>query len=152
MSNESLKRLILIFSICLISITLTSCADIYQAVNRPKPAPPPSPGLYRLNGWNGSTSGIDIEGEIGHPLTVNGPTADCEPSRDWSGDQRINSGKLPPGLTMDDKSGGITGIPTVRNHFVVEVELYNVQCGGNSYRGFTQELRFHITGTGKVVN
>ena len=151
MSTEGRRRLILIFSICMISVTLTSCNDIYQAATRPKPTPPPSPGMYRLNGWNSSRAGIDIDGEVGHPFTVSGPTARCVGSQNWLGNQRINSGKLPPGMTMGE-SGDIAGIPTERGHFIVEVEEFNVQCGGSSYEGFTQQLRFHITGSGKVVN
>ena len=116
-----------------------------------KPPPPRSPGLYGLNGWNNTKSDTDINGEVGHPLAVDYPRADCVPSGHWSFDQRV-SGTFPPGMSLDSSTGGISGLPTERGHWIVKMELYNLLCGGSSYEGFTQTLRFHISGSGKVVN
>jgi hypothetical protein len=150
-SNERRQKLIVIFSICMILVTLTSCTDLYMAANRPRRTPPPSPGLYSLNGWYGTRGDADVNGEVGHPLSAGNPTANCVPSQHWSGGQRINSGVLPPGMSLDNNTGAISGLPSERGHWIVQMELYNVQCGGQSYLGFTQTLRFHITGSGKVV-
>ena len=122
---------------------------------------------YKVTGWNRegvnfmcSTcgaegiqwdfGGTDIDGEVGHPLTVKSPTMAC-PGDWYARDTRIVSGTLPPGLTFD-KSGNISGIPTERGHWVMMVGMYNIQCNGESAKGFTQQLRFHITGTGKVID
>jgi len=110
-----------------------------------------APGLYSLTGWNGQSWGQDINGEVGHPMFVNGPTADCQPSGNWTANSRILSGTLPPGVTLNHAPSTITGLPTERGHWIVKMELYDVQCGGQGYEGLTQELRFHISGSGKVV-
>ncbi|HEX8925291.1 MAG TPA: hypothetical protein VF786_05835 [Terriglobales bacterium] len=112
---------------------------------------PDPPGLYSLSGWQGVRYDVDINGEVGHQLYVSNPTARCEPSRHWSGDAQIVSGALPSGLSMDYSTMRISGIPTERGHWIVKMKLSNVQCGGSYYEGFTQELRFHITGTGRVI-
>lgn len=107
------------------------------------------PGLYALTGWN---SGIgDINGEVGHRMDVNGPTANAVPGGHWKSSYRIISGSLPPGLEIDNAHDHIVGIPERRGHWVVVLELYDVSTDDNSYQGFTQELRFHITGSGTVV-
>jgi hypothetical protein len=107
-----------------------------------------SPGMYNLTGWN--SWGADVNGEVGHRLYVAGPTALCHPSRNWTADSRVASGQLPPGMTLN-KSDNIEGVPTERGHWIVTLELDNVTCQGSSYKGITQELRFHITGSGRVV-
>lgn len=107
-----------------------------------------SPGMYNLTGWNGWTA--DINGEVGHRLYVPGPKALCHPSRNWTGDTRIVTGRLPPGMSFI-AGDNIEGVPTERGHWIVTLEMSNVTCQGNTYRGITQELRFHITGSGRVV-
>ncbi len=96
MSTADRNRLILIFPIFVILLGLTSCADMYQAVNRPKASPPPGPGLYSLHGWQGTQADVDINGEVGHPLYAGAPGANCVPSGHWSGGERIRSGTLLP--------------------------------------------------------
>ena len=109
---------------------------------------PDPPGLYGLTGWNYWTA--DINGEVGHRLFVQGPTARCEPSRKWDTQYRVLSGKLPPGMDILN-SLDIVGIPEDRGHWIVRLQIYDVECGGNYYQGFDQELRFHITGSGRVT-
>jgi hypothetical protein len=106
------------------------------------------PGMYSLTGWNAWNA--DINGEVGHRLYVNGPTANCKPSGNWNANYRLNSGSLPPGMSIDNGMN-IVGIPAERGHWILTLELYNVECGGNYYKGLTQELRFHITGSGRVI-
>lgn len=108
------------------------------------------PGLYRLNGWDNSRYAIDINGEVGHPVYVDGPRSKCVPLGTTM-NKRIASGSLPLGLALNNENGDITGIPTDRGHWIVKLEAYNVRCNDQSYEGFVQELRFHITGSGKVV-
>ncbi|MEK6372113.1 MAG: hypothetical protein AABO58_05405 [Acidobacteriota bacterium] len=118
-----------------------------------------NPGVYGLKGWNYSSvwssptentvEAADINGEVGHPLTVEGPRMRVSPSGNWTGNKSVVSGSLPPGLTMDNY-GQIKGIPTERGHWIVKVELGTVTAVGQTWLGFTQELRFHITGSGKV--
>ena len=92
----------------------------------------------------------DINGEVGHPLTVHGPEAHCPPSGHWSAHGHVLSGTLPSGLELND-DWSISGIPTERGHWIVTMEVFDIQCNGESYKSFTQQLRFHITGTGKVI-
>jgi hypothetical protein len=120
---------------------IIACASTPQERQR-------SPGLYNLTGWNHWNG--DANGEVGHQVYISGPTALCAPSRRWSSSMQILSGSLPPGLSMD--SGyNITGIPTRRGHWILKLKLYDVECGGSQYRGFTQDLRIHIAGSGRVV-
>lgn len=118
------------------------------------------PGLYRLKGWNGGgvyqrrADDLDINGEIGHPLSVSPPTANCRPGGSFTGTEtRIVSGELPPGLAFG--YGGhfrrIGGIPRDRGHWIVELAVDRFECNGVGYVGFQQVLRFHITGTGRVI-
>ena|SRR5215469_13638837 len=111
---------------------------------------PTRPGLYGLEGWQWGRS--DIDGEVGHPLSTASPHANCVPGGNWSANVRIVSGQLPPGMTLNPAPWTITGLPTERGHWIVRIELYDVKCGAQYYQGITQELRFHITGSGKVVN
>lgn len=106
-------------------------------------------------GWYGITAGwgdwrSDINGEVGHPVHVSGPQGKCLPSRQWFGRPSVVSGSLPPGLTLNSAPWTITGIPTERGHWIVRLKVSEIQCEGKSYKDFEQELRFHITGTGKV--
>lgn len=118
------------------------CADLMTP-------PPPQSGLYNLTGWNQWTA--DINGEVGYPLNIGAPTANCRPSRNWTLRAEIVSGQLPPGIEMRYSDYQISGIPTDRGHYIVMMRVYDVQCEGKYYEGFTQELRFHITGSGRVV-
>ena len=119
-------------------------------------------GLSNLRGWddtpiygNSTTaSGKDIDGEVGYPIDVYGPTANCEPNGKWSLDVKVSSGTLPPGIFLSTKSGkygDIEGIPTKRGHWIVEMSADNLKCEGKNVFGFTQQLRFHIKGTGRVI-
>ena len=118
---------------------------------------PSEPGLYSLKGW-GATEweawpDKDINGEVGHPLSVWPPTASCRPGPGWTYNTYIISGSLPPGVTLHyrGRHGEIGGIPTARGHYIVTIEASNIQCNGGFYANRTQQLRFHITGTGTVV-
>ena len=106
------------------------------------------------SGEEGNVSGIDIDGEVGHPVHVGSPRANCEPGGDWTLSVEVQSGTLPPGLSLSTRSGEygqIKGIPTKRGHWIVEMRAYNLKCLGKNYMGFTQQLRFHISGSGRVI-
>ena len=121
------------------------------------------PGVYETYGWNtaavwwnnsqvGEAGSQDINGEVGHPLYVRGPSTVTVPSNEASSsNKRIASGTLPPGMTLD-AVGAVTGIPTERGHWIVTLEVYGRSFRGVSYKGYTQQLRFHITGSGRVNN
>jgi hypothetical protein len=133
----------------IISIAAVATAGFLLACgSTPNSSQQRAPGFYNFTGWNDWTA--DINGEVGNRLYVNGPRALCHPSRSWRADKRIVSGELPPGLNFAS-GDDIQGIPTQRGHWIVNLETYNVECQGNNYKGFTQELRFHITGSGRVV-
>ena len=100
------------------------------------------------HGWY--AAGTDIDGEVGHRLSVSGPTLHCPPSGDWAAHNEVISGSLPSGLKLND-DWTISGIPTERGHWVVTMKVSNIMCSGQPYSGYTQELRFHISGTGKVI-
>jgi hypothetical protein len=125
--------------------------------------------------WDWSNN--DISGKVGYPLTVPMPRANC-PSGPWGFHLDIASGQLPPGLAIGDH-GRISGVPTARGHWIVVFRLNNVTCGGHHYttegipdvvaqtqaqpagetcaEGYhfgycsLRTVRFHITGTGEVV-
>ena len=106
-------------------------------------------GWYGItSGWNYSKS--DVDGKVGHRLSVSAPRGRCEPENaTWYADLKVDSGTLPPGLKFG-KSDEITGIPTKRGHWIVNLRYQNLKCGDYYYNDYTQELRFHISGTGKV--
>ena len=108
--------------------------------------------------WLPSSGSGDVDGEVGHLLSVKGPKGDCHPPGhqwtekiSWTGSVSIVSGVLPPGLTMNMTTGDISGIPTERGHWIVTVSDSNISCGGQDYNDYSEQLRFHITGTGKVI-
>lgn len=136
-----------------------SCEDIPEAAPR-------GPGLYDLRGWNsycdewscdyvynGRASDKDINGEVGHPMTVDGVRANCVPGGDWYTSPYAASGSLPPGLSLgyNGSASRIGGIPTQRGHWIVTMNSGTITCDGLTYKGFEQVLRFHITGSGVVV-
>jgi hypothetical protein len=53
-------------------------------------------------------------------------------------------------LSTDGKDY-ISGIPTERGHWIVEITMNPLYCGGATFWGFKQKLLFHITGSGKVI-
>jgi hypothetical protein len=129
-----------------------------------------APGLYNMTGWNGAyivypngvdygtASGIDIECKKGYPVNVSAPSARAVGgSNKWNSTNNIVNNKLPPGLSFT-ATGGITGIPTERGHFIVTVEMTNIYVDGyppggtgkKYYKSFRQELRFHVSGSGNV--
>ncbi len=145
----------ILFMCLLFSITfLTACPIQKQTQTQAKQ----KPGLTYPAGWNNAFVsgdinvfyGIDIEGKVGYRLEVSGPRAKCvSPSNQWTGNIRIVSGQLPPGMGFEGFD--IKGIPTKRGNYIVVLELYNVKCNDNYYGAKKQELRFHIGGVG-IVN
>ncbi len=131
-------------------------ANEYAPVTKTKKA-----GLYNITGWNsascyfpsgklGSCSSKDIDAKVGYQLYIGGLRANCEPSGNWSTSKKIiTSGSLPPGMSFESGSV-IKGIPEKRGHWIVKLKVENLYCGGTSYYGLTQELRIHVTGSGKV--
>jgi len=118
-------------------------------------------GLYNITGWNyahcyfpgkkiGSCTGVDIDAKVGYQSHVASLRANCEPGGKWTkSTPKIISGSLPPGLSFVRWSD-IKGIPEKRGHWIVKIKIQNLYCGGISYYGIEQELRFHVTGSGKV--
>lgn len=116
-------------------------------------ADPPRQGFYGVSRWWNYNNG-DINGEIGHRIFVKGPGAWCYDrgrSAGWNASTKIYSGQLPPGLVLNSNDD-ITGIPTDRGHWIVVLGYDYIECLGSRYRGFTQELRFHVKGTGEVYH
>lgn len=121
---------------------------------------PTEPGLYNIYGWAGQpyhsygnkADDADIDGTVGHPLYVACPTARAVPrEQGWSMSYHIAKGELPPGIYFDTNNhDSIAGIPTERGHWIVDVEVTSLSVGSQTYNGYTQQLRFHITGSGEV--
>lgn len=111
-------------------------------------------GFYGVSQWWPG----DINGEVGHRMYVDGPRLRCV-GRDGGGfvsvtaNASVETGAFPPGLEWSSDTWGIEGIPTERGHWIVKVRLYNVQCNGFRFDpvDYVRELRFHITGSGEVV-
>ena len=142
-SKGTAKSLILLA--CAVTIWfLLACASSQSTRTRVE-----APGWYGItDGWNYGNG--DVNGEVGHRLYVDSPKGKCLPGRNWYADTSIVSGTLPQGLTMNNV-GVISGIPTERGHWIVRLRKYNIQCEGKYYKDYEQELRFHIKGTGKVI-
>lgn len=73
----------------------------------------------------------DVDGQVGYPLTVQAPGANC-PSGGWTANVDIASGTLPPGLTLSSHFA-ISGIPTARGHWIVVFRMKDLMCGGRHY-------------------
>lgn len=134
-------------------------------------------GVPMVSGFNSWSPNGDVNGEVGHPLSITGPRGGNGCNGGWNADTDIASGQLPPGLTMQN-SGDISGIPTQRGHWIVTMKFANIRCnghhfalngapdvfvehqgwkdwdkcveGGVGYCNLTT-IRFHITGSGQVV-
>lgn len=109
-----------------------------------------STGDYSL----GEGPGIDVDGQVGYRLFVKGPRVKCD--QHWHFNYKIISGTLPPGLTIVEGPCDIEGIPTERGNWVVKIQIFNVTCGTQpidlAHIDYDiQEIRFHIAGSGKVI-
>jgi hypothetical protein len=97
----------------------------------------------------------DVDGEVGHRLSLGYPTLLCLPARQWSGSARVVSGQLPPGIHLNPGTLEVSGIPLERGHWIVRLHLYDIGCSGNTYqlKDYLSpvEVRFHISGTGRVI-
>lgn len=148
LENKSrIHKLFLYFCLsCVVALGLISIVGSGPTTQQVRKKSPGLYGLSRFNNWNS-----DVKGKVGYKLYVSGPTATCRPSRKWYLSTRIIKGTLPPGLTLKTAPAHIEGIPTKRGHWIVRIQAYDIKCGGKYYKGFEQELRFHITGTGRVI-
>lgn len=150
--NQNCKILFMCFLFPMLVMVSCSLPKPTQSQTKQKP------GLTYPSGWNNAFVsgdinvfyGIDIEGKVGYRLEVSGPRANCvSPSNKWTGNIKIVSGQLPPGMDFDGFD--IKGIPTKRGNYIVVLELYNIKCNDTNYGSKKQELRFHIGGVG-IVN
>lgn len=156
--NKGLAKILILASFSLIFLSGCIPNNQYQPATKTK-----KPGLYNITGWNysncyfpskklGTCSSKDIDGKVGYELYVGGLRANCVPSGKWStSGSRITSGTLPPGLTFEKGKSVIRGIPEKRGHWIIHIKVDNLYCGGTSYYGLEQDLRFHISGSGKVT-
>lgn len=105
----------------------------------------------------GPCTGYNIDGVCAGALsaTVGLPfkaylSANCGVGDDyhqhWSATVSVATGKLPPGLTMDD-AGNITGVPEKAGDWNFSVALTDVVCMGQSFPDVPLNVRFIITGS-----
>jgi hypothetical protein len=119
--------------------------------------------MHCVSGWGGpfetGSAGFDVNGEVGHPLNVEGLkslyiTDHTGSPVKWSAEWAVVEGSFPPGIHFNNDSS-IGGIPTERGHWIVTLRAYNLRmdicAAGPNPPSFTQQLRFHITGSGKVI-
>jgi hypothetical protein len=127
---------------------LLACASAPEERDWTKTA---EPGIYNTRLWRSG----DVDGQVGYPLDIGYPTLLCLPARKWSGRVSIVSGQFPPGISLHDSDLSIKGIPTERGHWIVKLKLYDINCNGEIWQLkeyiATTEIRFHITGSGRVV-
>lgn len=106
-------------------------------------------GVPMMGNWIPWSMGGDVNGEVGHPLSVTGPRVrttftriktgevvhfnECNQWTWAASDVGIASGELPPGLTMQN-DGDISGIPTERGHWIVTMKFSNPICNDNGHR------------------
>jgi hypothetical protein len=150
---------VLMVLICFVLVACVAPTSQQRRSSARKTTWNPASGFCCADGW--SPAG-DVNGEVGHPLSINGPTARCwragsgpPNTREarYSVNVRVASGQLPPGLSMNG-IGAINGIPSERGHWIVRLEVYGALCDGVSYPNMSSwgsEIRFHITGSGQVV-
>lgn len=155
-NKEVAEVLFLLAVIVTIGFILACAEPLYEQQHKQQS------GMSGLTGWNGwdtwydsanqirVAAGMDINGEVGHPLFVGGCRTNCEPGGNWTANHRVIKGTFPPGIDFTSNSSAIEGIPRERGHWIVQVEIYDVICNGVHYVNVRQELRFHITGTGTV--
>ena len=121
--------------------------------------------MHCVSGWGGlgtvesGSAGFDANGEVGHPLNVKGLsslylTDHSGNAIKWSAEWEVTEGSFPPGIHFNNDSS-IGGIPTERGHWIVTLRAYNLQMAacaeGPNPPSFKQQIRFHISGTGKVI-
>jgi hypothetical protein len=130
---------------------------------------------YNVSGWNsvdarlrpgsvgntgsgsqrswGEVDSIDIDGEVGHPLVISAPSGTCPAGgvAEVGGERPVYGDSLPPGLALR-ADAAISGIPTQSGYWIVGMHVETWTCPGANflYWGFSQEIRFHITGTGQA--
>jgi hypothetical protein len=132
-------------------------------------------GVPMVGNWGDWSAKGDVDGEVGHPLSITGPRGGGGCDR-WRAEVDVVSGQLPPGLAMGH-GGDISGIPTERGHWIVTLKMANLTCNGHRYtiggepdvlvvdqtregqeeckedgHGYCRltTMRFHITGSGLV--
>ena len=121
------------------------------------------PGGYYYEQWHANDPGLhsvrynlgDVNGEVGHRFAHTILRADCQPRNNWTYDLDLVSGSLPPGLSFDPRQlGDIIGIPAERGHWIAQLAISNFTCNGERWSAWdgVQEIRFHISGTGRVIN
>ena len=105
------------------------------------------PGVH---GWDWGNA--DIDADVGHRMSYYVLRVNCQPTRQWYGDSTVVSGALPPGLEFTN-SLVVEGVPRERGHWIIRLHIDNVTCNDQKFPFFTQdrELRFHVSGTGRVI-
>jgi hypothetical protein len=127
-------------------------------------------GHYSQQGWAGAyVNGVlQVTGEVATPITpVKGPSVYCVLQSytshydddqsglrhkfwdEWYVGGTVESGTLPPGLSMDE-NGTITGIPLQRGNWIVTLRAGNENCVGQPVIGQSQQVIFKIGGSGVV--
>jgi hypothetical protein len=141
-------RITLALLVVLPVFALSSCFCRGPGCMWSAPPPPPQRGAGL---WDVRLPSGDINAEVGHPFAVyvSGACESATAQERWSYNLTY-SGSLPPGVTLGDDR--LSGIPSQRGHYIVHLKLSNSVCLGESKQNHEEELRIHVTGSGKVLD
>lgn len=116
-----------------------------------KPKEPRGPGLYgdlyygcKHDVYDTTCFTNHLSGTVGLPFEQK-PWAECE-SGDWNTSVTLETGELPPGLSIDEY-GTISGVPALEGNWNFSVRFSNVTCAGNTYSDSTAHVRIITTGS-----
>lgn len=140
---SNLRRVALVL---LAALALNSCFCRGPGCLWPSAAPPPKRGAGL---WNVRLPSGDMDAKVGYPFEayVNGACESAIYREAWTYDLTY-SGTLPPGVTLGRDR--ITGIPRERGTFIIQLKLTNSVCNGERKQDHEEQLRIHVTGSGKV--
>jgi len=121
---------------------LAACAGGHGATGEPG-----EPGGFRVFYPDAAAAGF--RARVGKRFYIK-PVADCRYDNGhdarWSiTGARVEAGKLPPGLSIED--GAIAGVPINAGEWGVTVKFSGATCAGKTYDAITVDVRIVVAGS-----
>jgi hypothetical protein len=89
------------------------------------------------------TNPLPMDGKVGLPFEERS-SARCKAG--WTAKARVVSGALPPGLRIGEDLS-IVGVPERAGVWYLQVQHYDIQCGGRPVNSVVQTLAIHTVGS-----